>query len=115
MVKINGNAVPTPSVFRVSFEEVGGGQDRSAAGGAVKDFIGTRRRLKLRWAHLSAAALKGLLSAVDGAFFEASFPDPATGGERVAECWCAARSMGVLRVTDGAPVWTDIEMEWIER
>ena len=115
MISINGNPIPTPSSLRVALEEIGPAAERSAAGGAVMDFVGAKRVLKLGWAHLDGAALSALLGAVDGQFFEVTCPDPADGGARVMECWCASQSMGVLRMKDGAPVWTNIEMEWKER
>ena len=115
MLKINGGAIPSPSALSVSLEDPSAAAERSASGRAVKDFLPGKRRLRLRWAHLSPAQLSALLQAVDACFFDAAFPDPATGGEATARCWCAGRSMGVLRMRDGAPVWTDIEMEWMER
>ena len=115
MLSINGSAMPSPGAMQVAIEDVSGAVERTASGSAVRDFVGTRRRLKLRWGGLSAKALAVLLRAVDGGFFEASFPDPVSGRQAEATCWCAARSMGVLRVQDGEPVWTDVEMEWIER
>lgn len=115
MLKINGSAAPSPSAMQLAIEDVSPAVERSAAGDAVRDFAGTKRRLKLRWAHLTGAQLSALLGAVDGAFFDVDFPDPQTGGTARMRCWCAARSMGVLRMQGGAPVWTDVEMEWMER
>ena len=115
MIWINDNLIPTPSSLRVTLEEIGPAAERSASGAAVMDFVGARRTLKLGWAHLGGAALQALLAAVDGQFFEVRYPDPADGAVREMECWCAARSMGVLRMENGAPVWTNIEMEWKER
>lgn len=115
MLKINGTNAPSPSALSVAIEDVSSPVERSASGDAVRDYTGTRRRLKLRWAHLTGAQLAALLAAVDAAFFDATFPDPVTNAAATARCWCASRSMGVRRMQNGAPVWTDVEMEWIER
>lgn len=115
MLRINGTAAPSPSALSVSLEPVAGATERSADGAAVVDFLGDKRRLKLKWACLSAAQLKALLGAVSGGFFEAEYPDPITGAAASVTCWCAARSMEMFRLRDGAPVWRDVEMEWMER
>ena len=115
MLKINGNDAPSPSALRVAVEDVSPGVERAASGDAVRDYTGTRRRLKLRWAHLTGAQLAALLAAVDAAFFDVTCPDPASNAAAVLRCWCASRSMGGQRMQGGAPVWTDVEMEWIER
>ena len=115
MLMIDGAAMPSPSALSLSWEDISSRAERSAAGSAVRDFRGGKRRLKLRWAHLESAALRTLLTAVQDRFFTVAFPDPRTGAQASAECWCESCSAGVLRVKDGAPVWTNIEMEWMER
>ncbi len=115
MLKINGAAAPSPSALTVSLEDISGAAERSAAGSAVRDYAGAKRRLKLRWAHLTGLQLRAILQAVDACFFNVNYPDPLTGALATVQCWCAARSMGMLRMQDGAPVWTDIEMEWVEK
>ena len=115
MLKINGTAMPSPSAMQVTLEEIAGTPERSAAGGAVMDCRGSKRRIVLKWAWLTGQQLSGLLAAVEARFFDATFPDPVSGAARTVRCWCAARSMGVLRMRGGAPVWTEIEMEWRER
>ena len=85
----------------------------SAAGGAVRDYAGAKRRLKLRWPALTAGQLSALLQAVDACFFDARYPDPVTGAATTVRCWCAARSAEMLFIR-GNPVW-NCEMEWMER
>ena len=114
MLSIDGTAMPAPSALKVTLEDAGAAAERSAAGTLVRDFAGARRRLKLRWATLTGDQLRALLRAVDARFFNVTYPDPEAGGTATIHCCCAKRSMGVLRMRDGAPVWTDIEMEWME-
>jgi len=115
VLTVNGAAVPSPSELKVSVFEVGSGDIRSASGALVKDVTAIKRRLNLRWAHLTPVELGNLLSAVSGAFFEAEYPDPASAAARTAVFRAGEASAGVLRMADGAPVWTDVVMEWIER
>jgi len=116
VLKINGIVMPTPSTMKVNIFDVSATADRSASGKMIIDRVGTKRKLELSWAHLTASELSKLLSAVgDRTFFTAAYPDPQTGGLRAMSCYCGDRATGVLRMEDGAPVWTDVEMNWIER
>ena len=116
MLMVNGEAVPAPSSLKLTLVDVGSGISRSAAGTAVMDRTGVKRRLQLRWAHMSASALADLLGKTCAqTFFQAKYPDPAAGGAREMDCCCTERAVGMLRMDGGMPVWTDVEMEWIER
>lgn len=114
MIKINGTAIPTPSEFKITIKD-SAAAERSASGMAIMDFSGSKRTLKLKWAHLYGEPLASLLQLVEGNFFAVEFPDPVTGGMATANFWCGGRTAGVLRVDEGIPVWTDIEMEWSEQ
>ncbi len=116
MLMVNGEAVSAPSNLKLTIFDVGSGISRSASGTAVMDRTGVKRRLALHWAQMDADALAALLEATRAqAFFQATYPDPATGEPRDMDCCCTERAAGILRMVGGAPVWTDVEMEWIER
>lgn len=116
ILKINGVDMPSPSVMKVNLFDVSSAAERNACGEAVIDRVGTKRRLEIKWAYLSAQDMQRLLAAVGGdTFFEAVYPDPMAGDMRSMTCYCGDRSTGILRMQNGAPVWTDIEMNWIER
>lgn len=116
MLSVNGAAIDAPSEMKLTVMDVSSGVTRSASGHAVLDKRGVKRVLALRWARMSAEALSALLAqAGNGGFFEVSYPDPESGRMRTMTCYAGDRAMGVLRMMDGAPVWTDIEMTWTER
>lgn len=102
--------------MKVTVFDVSSTADRNASGNVVIDRVGTKRKLELSWACLTGEQLSALLTAVGtDVFFTAQYPDPQTGGMRSMECYSGDRSTGVLRVVNGEPVWTKIEMNWIER
>jgi len=116
VLKVNGVAVPAPSAMKINIFDVSASADRSASGNVVIDRVGTKRKLELRWSHLTAERLSALLTAVgEKLFFTAEYPDPQTGSIRAMVCYCGDRATGVLRMEQGMPVWTDVEMNWIER
>ena len=113
---VNGQAVPSPSSMRVTVFDVSSTADRNASGNVVIDRVGVKRKIELSWAWLSGEELSSLLNAVgQDVFFTAEYPDPLTGGMNSIVCYAGDRSTGVLRMEDGRPVWTKIEMNWIER
>ena len=116
ILKVNGADMPAPTSLKINIFDVSASADRSASGRAVIDRVGTKRKLEMTWAHLSPEDLSRLLTAVgEDVFFTAEYPDPQTGGMRSMSCYCGDRATGVLRMEGGAPVWTDVEMNWIER
>lgn len=116
VLKVNGAEMPAPSSMKINIFDVSAAADRSASGRMIIDRVGTKRKLELRWSHLTVDQLSALLTAVgEKTFFTAAYPDPQTGAERSMTCYCGDRAAGVLRMDDGKPVWTDVEMNWIER
>lgn len=114
VLTINGAAVKSPTSLKVSVFEVGSGEVRSASGALVSDCVAVKRRLALQWAAMEPEELGALLNAVGNGAFEAEYPDPAEG-VRKAVFRCSESAAGVLRMVNGAPVWTEISMEWTER
>lgn len=113
---VNGFEMPAPSSMKVTVFDVSSTADRNASGNVVIDRVGTKRKIELSWSHLSGSDLSRLLTAVGtDVFFTAEYPDPVTGGMKSIVCYAGDRSTGVLRVIGGEPVWTKIEMNWIER
>ena len=116
VIWVNQQAVPSPSALAVSAFDVNGTSERNARGDLVIDRVAEKRRLDLEWAHLTPGQMAALLTAVGGnAFFEATYPDPQTGGLRTMTCCAEERSAAVLRMEGGAPVWRGLKMRWIER
>lgn len=114
MLTVNGAAMPAPSTMKVTVFDVSSGEKRSAAGCAVMDRIAVKRRLELRWAHMTAAQLSALLQALDG-YFEVTYPDPQDGAIRSATCYCSDRSAEMLRMEGREPLWIEVKMTWTER
>ena len=114
MLRVNGAAMPAPSAMKVTVFDVSSGASRNAAGNAVMDRTGVKRRLELAWACLGGDELSALLQAMNG-FFAVSYPDPENGDVRSMSCYCSERSAEVMRMAEGKPVWTGVKMSWTER
>ncbi len=112
---IGGEEAPSPSEMRVTLFDVGSQETRAASGILLVDRVAEKRRIGPWWAHLDCEALADLPERTSETFFEAAYPDPVTMTTRTMTCRCAERSVGVMKMESGAPVWTDIEMTWEER
>jgi len=113
MWKINNVEIPAPSGMRVEMAENTSAEERNALGEAVLDVFGTKGTLTLSWGHLPEGALAALLGAGDG-FFPVKYPDP-DGTLREIVCRFGKRRAGLKLMRGGRPVWTDVEMELMER
>ncbi len=116
IITVNGANMPSPSALKVTIFDVASSADRNASGMVVMDRVGIKRKLEMTWAHLTPEQLSMLLDAVSAnVFFTAGYPDPQTAAIRTMICYCGDRSVGVQRMVNGAPVWTNVSMNWIER
>ena len=115
MLGVNGVDIAAPSAMKVTVFDVSPAQERNAAGELVMDKLKQKRRLDLKWARLSGSDLAAILNAVGGGFFTVRYPDPMAGENVQISCCCGDRTIGILRMEGGVPVWTDVEMSWTER
>ena len=114
MWKINGVGIAAPSEMRVELTEVASAEDRNLLGDTVMDVFGTKRSLTLTWAHLPEASLTALLTAAGNGLIPVEYPDP-DGTEREITCRRGKFRAGLKLMRGGTPVWTDVEMELVER
>ena len=115
MLKINNVTIATPSAMEVALVEIGDAR-RNAAGQQVIDRIALKQRLRLSWNYLDGTVLSGILSALDAQpFCAVEYPDPVTGQSRSVLCSCESHVCGVLRQSDSATGWKNVEIVLMER
>ena len=116
MLTMGGVNLPAPSALNISLIDVSAQAERTASGLAVIDRIADKRRIHLKWALMTASQMRSLLTASgSGAFFSVTYPDPVTAASRTATVFVESRAAGILRMIDGSPVWTDVEITLTER
>ena len=109
MLTLNGAALPDPSALSVELQDALLSARRTLSGAAVK------RRVRCYWAHMPAAQLAAMLSALAGsAVATLSYPDPLTGQSRAMQAYCGERSVGLARQSGGETVWTGVEIIFME-
>lgn len=118
MMQINGTAVKSPSEMLITITDAATRVDRNAAGLAVIDRTGRKRRLEITWAYLTNAELNTILTnaGVSGVFFTVQYYDPETGAARTGTFYAAQQTMGMQRYSGTSAVgWEDVKLDLMER
>mgnify|MGYP001061684196 CR=1 FL=1 len=114
LITVNGVVLPTPTDFGVSIMDISKAE-RNAAGTMIIERITTKRKIALSWAYLSASDLSKVLNAVAPTFYNVTYLDPQTGGNRTGSFYCGDRDLGMIDFVNGVPRYKDIKFDLIER
>lgn len=116
MLKINGLTMPEPKQLSVSLEKIwSSNTGRSANGTMVGDLIGTKYKLEIQWAALTAAQAASINAAVKGAFFSVTFIDPATGKEKTITCYAGTPKFPVYSYVVKRIAYYEVSVNLIEQ
>ena len=102
-MKINSVTVKSPSSVITSLQNIGSRVDRNAAGSAVMDRIGQKKRLEIVWNVLTPAELNVILTNSAAAFFTVEHEGTAT--------YYAEN----IEYAKHRTVYVDVKMELMER
>ncbi|MNW40125.1 hypothetical protein D3C74_172310 [compost metagenome] len=81
-LKINGQVIAAyPSQFTVTTLDIDDGEStvRTADGTLNRDRIAVKRQIEMSWGVLKWSEISGIMKAMDGVFFEFTYPDPMAG------------------------------------
>lgn len=80
------------------------------------DIIAQKRRIDLTWAVISGKQLNAIIDLLDAkVFYQVEFPDPKQGGATAIMVGYVGDLNMTLHRTDGACVWKDITIPFIEQ
>ncbi|MBR5232338.1 MAG: hypothetical protein IKW00_08875 [Clostridia bacterium] len=116
IITVGGYTPPAPASLNVQFEDALLSVRHTLDGAAHVSRKGLKRRITVYWAYLEKDALSSLLSAVtENRHFPLSFPDPLTGEILEITAYSMDRRIHLQRVrSDDTPVWTGVEMTFME-
>jgi len=84
MLKINGQEIAAyPSQFTVTTMDIDDGESsvRTADGTLNRDRITVKRQIEMSWGVLRWSQISAIMKAMEGVFFELTYPDPSAGTE----------------------------------
>lgn len=113
LIKVEGLALPTPSDYSVSVEELSEAE-RNANGNMIKEHIGYKRKISLSWPFLTQDEIQQAFSATSKNFFQVTYIDPEYG-ETTKTFYAGARSAGAMDFWNGVVRWKDFKFNIIER
>lgn len=118
MLKINGVAVKSPSVFTWDiFDQSSEESGRSTNDGRMnKDIVSRKRKLTCTWNGLSRTEAKTILQAVSGsAFFSVTYPDSLSGQDETRTFYVGDRSTPFRIWTANNKRYSSLTFNLIER
>lgn len=115
ILTINTLSAPAPTSLQVALDDAQFSAHTTLSGVTHISRAGLKRRISVYWAHMEPQQLRALLTEIAQApTCTLSFPDPLTGASLSVTAYSTQRSVGLYRIKDGTPVWTNVEMTFME-
>lgn len=107
--------MPAPSALQVRLVPTRLSVRRTLDGSACASSAGVHRVVTCQWQYLQREETALLLSAaLSGPALSVTYPDPQTGQTRQMTACCTDHSVGLWRMREGVPVWTQVHLELTE-
>lgn len=115
ILTINTFAAPAPTSLQVGLEDAQLSVHTTLSGKTHISRAAAKRRISVYWAYMSPQSLRDLLTEVTASpAFSLTFPDPVTGKSTQITAYSVQRNVGLYRMQNGVPVWTNVEMTFME-
>ena len=118
MLTINGVAIPSPSKFNITYNDLDSEETgRSLDGNLHRDVIGTNfRTIDLEWKTMERGALRKLLKALSNKTFSVTYYDPIEDAKVTKTMYAGNRKVDMYNyiIDNGKPLWLDISVSLIQ-
>lgn len=116
-LKVNGALIKSPSEFQVTILDLDDSDSsvRTADGTLNRDRITVKRQIDLSWNALRDFEISSILKAMDGVFFDFTYPDPMTGTELTKKMYVGNRPAPLGIEKNGVMWWTGLKITLTER
>lgn len=115
---ISGSKVATRKELSVSIQTLDSGSSgRNANGDMVRDILGKKTKLDLKWGPLDTAKVSLILRLIDSPFFSVRYLDPQEGGLITKTFYCGDRSIPVYSWNEkfSNMMWQGLTVSLIEK
>lgn len=115
MLKINGISVKCPKVFQPEFNDIDGESGRNAKGEMIRDRIASdKRKLNCEWPPLTQAEVSKILGLIRNEYFDVTYYDPLSG-LTTKTFYAGPKTMPMLYMKGGSPMWEGLKVNFIEK
>ena len=118
MLSINGKAIPAPSKFNITYNDLDSEETgRSLDGNLHRDVIGTNfRTIDLEWKTMEREDLRRLLKALSNKTFSVTYYDPIEDAKITKTMYAGNRKVDMYNyiIDNGKPLWLDISVSLIQ-
>ena len=118
MLTIDGKAIPTPSKFNITYNDLDSEETgRSLDGNLHRDVIGTNfRTIDLEWKTMERGSLRILLNALSKKTFSVTYYDPIEDAKVTKTMYAGNRKVDMYNyiIDNGKPLWLDISVSLIQ-
>ena len=116
MIRVNGQAVKTPSAFRLSYQDVSA-SDAGRTSNALmhKNRVARKRKISLAWNGVSIDDAHSILSAFSNEYFSVQYYDPLDGATVTRTFYSGDQDTPVKRWSINNKIYEQISFDIIER
>ena len=116
MIKVDGRAIKTPSVFDWSINDVSNSDAGRTQNGLMhKNRVTRKRKIVLKWSNPTRAEAKEILEAFAPEYFDVTYPDPLTGTTVTKKFYSGDQSSPVKVWSVNQKVYSEVSFDIIER
>lgn len=115
MIKINGQTVKSPSIFRYNLYDIDGDSNRNLKGELIRDRIATKVKLELEWAYLTMSEISAILNATSNVFFTVEYPDAKAGAVVTKTFYVGDRTAPLFKIDGSNYIWEGLKLTLIEK
>ncbi|MDU1032544.1 MULTISPECIES: DUF6711 family protein [Clostridium] len=116
MIRINNVKMPSPTSYSVTISDISSDDSkRNARGDMLIDRIATKRKIEMSWDFISLEDMSLTLKLVKDIFFDVEYPDPEEGKFMTRTFYVGDRTVPMLDIINGKPMWKNVKFNLIER
>lgn len=117
-IQINGVSIAVkPAEFTVTVLDLDDSDSttRTADGSLNRDRVAIKRQIEMKWNALRWVDISAILKAMDGVFFEFTFPDPLSGKYETKTVYVGNRPAPIAIERDGTIWWGGLQITLTEQ
>jgi hypothetical protein len=115
MLTVGSVPIKAPKDFDITIEDVYKQNKKNAKGKILRDRVGTKRTLTIKWGVLSQTEMEEILLALSDVFVSITYPDTEEGDDTTKTFAVGSKTATKLLVAKGETYWESLEITFEEQ